>query len=105
MPGFRAPRKAVVLESINPNSQIAQYVGKNTNSPISPIADKRITTKQADTVMDSVADLVTPAYKPKYYKALYQIGPGKFVHLADRARTGKYPSHLFRHLIDEACKT
>lgn len=60
--------------------------------------------QQADSVMSSVSDLVNPAYKPKYYKALYRLGPDRFLALADRARTGKFPQHLFRHLIDEATK-
>jgi hypothetical protein len=102
MPGFRAPRKAIVLEQINPNSPIVKKVIKTTNSPISPIVDKRLTVKQADTVMESVADLVSPDYKPKYFKALYRIGAAEFVRLADRARGGKYPPYLFRYLIDEA---
>lgn len=62
----------------------------------------RLSLEQADTVMYSIRDLVPidSDYRPKYFAALYRIGPEKFYELAERARKGKLPPHLFRRLID-----
>ncbi len=53
-------------------------------------------------VMGSIVDLVPldSAYRPKYFAALYRMGPTSFVELADRARKGKFPPYLFGRLID-----
>lgn len=95
------------------NSLIAQWANsleakkaiKQPNSPISLIGaskSKKLSVGAADTLMNSVSDLVSPAYKPKYYKAMYRLGGQRFYDLAERARGGKYPPHLFRYLIDNA---
>lgn len=89
-----------------PNSQIAQLPSSpedlsSSNSPIRLLGNK-ITLETADKVMDSIADLVPldSAYRPKYYAALYRMGPALFTQHADRARKGRFPQHLFRRLID-----
>lgn len=89
------------------NSPIAQSPNSpealaSPNSPIGQLGSKNISISQADQVMDSITDLV-PAdsqYRPKYFAALYRMGPVLFMQLADRARKGRSPQHLFRVLID-----
>lgn len=64
----------------------------------------KMTTDEADKVMASVSDLVVDNYRPKFFKALYKIGPNIFLDKAQRARKGRLPQHLFRYLIDEATR-
>lgn len=78
----------------------SQEINTTANRPNSPIGASKLTVKQADSIMDSVNDLVTSAYRPKYFKALYRLGAVAFLNFADRARQGRYPQHLFRYLID-----
>lgn len=96
--------------SIGANSPIAQLPNSpedlsSSNSPnslIGQLAGKKINIQEADRVMESIVDLVPQDsnYRPKYYAALYRMGPALFVELADRARKGRSPQHLFRVLVD-----
>lgn len=95
------------IKNLAPSSLVAQLPpeGLPSSSSLSSstgLLARRIGLEDADKVMDSVADLLQPTdpYRPKYFKALYRMGPALFLELADRARKGKYPQHLFRRLID-----
>lgn len=80
---------------------------KNFYSPIDTIvppavvAGAKITTAQADALMDDCSDLITDAsYRPFFFKKLYALGPTAFMQLAEHARKyGRYPDRLFVNLL------
>lgn len=74
--------------------------GLTTNNSIA-IVDKRISTKDADMVIDSLGDLISNAeYRPFFYARLYALGIGNFLGKAEQARKyGRNPAQYFVHLI------
>ncbi len=52
--------------------------------------------------MQEAADLIDDSrYRPFFFKRLYNLGPAKFLELADRARAGAQPARLFCKLLKE----
>jgi hypothetical protein len=93
-----------VKEILAANSLLAKLPKTLNLPPNSQITSNKsnLEIEQADSVMFSIRDLVpvNSEYRPKYYAALYRMGAEAFWQLAERARKGKFPPHLFRRLID-----
>ena len=50
----------------------------------------KVTTTQADRIIQSVTDLINDSkFNPFFYKKLYKLGPTEFVYRAKRAREAK----------------
>jgi hypothetical protein len=96
--------KNMVQRALPPNSPLALNSPNLVNSQANSLITNKseVSLEQADTLMYSIRDLVPvdSDYRPKYFAALYRMGPARFWQLAERARKGKFPPHLFRRLID-----
>lgn len=52
-----------------------------------------------DKVFSAVPDLTNQQFKAWYCKAIYRLGPHRFLELASQARKGKQPARLFSALL------
>jgi hypothetical protein len=58
-----------------------------------------LTVGEVDKVFSAVPDLTNQQFKAWYCKAIYQLGPHRFLELASQARKGKQPALLFSALL------
>jgi hypothetical protein len=59
----------------------------------------QLTVGEVDKVFSAVGDLTNQQFKAWYCKAIYRLGPHRFLELASQARKGKQPARLFSALL------
>lgn len=64
----------------------------------------QLPTDVVDATYSLTKDLANETFRPWYCRAIYRLGPDKYLGLADRARKGVNPPLLFSRLIKDSTK-
>lgn len=82
------------------NFPLNSYSNRQEINKTSIAIDGKLTTKQEDTILESVSDLVLIAYKSWFILRLREVGPAKFMAAADKARKfGRDKPRYFAALV------